>query len=425
MVILSLVMIVKNEEDRIKVSLESVKGIADNFVIMDTGSEDGTVDIIKNYCNDNKIPLHLMEKTFPQPFHYANARNVVLDYADDKGDYLILLDCNDELKDGKNLRMFIDNYNGDASAFHICQQWWNGLSSDKYYNSRLVKSKKGWRYKGAIHEYMWNPNRKPGMDLKIEGFYLYQDRTLDDDKSLKRFTRDEEVLEKEYSDNFKKISNGELKHQDPRTVFYYAQTCMCLQKSEKCYLLNRERSEMDEKEVEGFPEEKYHAFYRCAEMSKLLNHSWEESLAWYYKAFDYSTTLFTSPRAEPLYKIADYYKDKSLQLAFMYIKRCCELKFPENVVLFIDRRIYEYMRWVLLSEICLKMNEMELGKIGIINSIVAEKRDDDIKKLELFIKDKKERDTLLNTILNNGEEKKESIVVKKKGKNKNSKIIKK
>ena len=182
---------------------------------------------------------------------------------------------------------------------------------------------------------------------------------------------------------------------------------------------------MDEKEVEGFPEEKYHAFYRCAEMSKLLNHSWEESLAWYYKAFDYSTTLFTSPRAEPLYKIADYYKDKSLQLAFMYIKRCCELKFPENVVLFIDRRIYEYMRWVLLSEICLKMNEMELGKIGIINSIVAEKRDDDIKKLELFIKDKKERDTLLNTILNNGEEKKESIVVKKKGKNKNSKIIKK
>ena len=135
---IALVMMVKNENKRITVSLESVRCIVDKFVIMDTGSEDNTVEIIKNYCDKNKIELHLIERTFPSPFHYSNARNVVLDFADDKADFLLLLDCNDELKDGVNVRRFVDTYEGNSTAFHVCQEWWNGISLDKYYNIRLA-----------------------------------------------------------------------------------------------------------------------------------------------------------------------------------------------------------------------------------------------------------------------------------------------
>ena len=40
-----------------------------------------------------------------------------------------------------------------------------------------------------------------GVANRIFGFVLYQDRTLDDDKSFKRFTRDKEMLYAEYLKN--------------------------------------------------------------------------------------------------------------------------------------------------------------------------------------------------------------------------------
>lgn len=399
---LALVMMVKNETKRITVSLDSVKGIVDKFIIMDTGSTDDTVHIIKEYCETNKIKLDLLEKTVT-PFHYSKARNLILDFADDKADFLLLLDCNDELKNGGNVRRFIDNYKGVASAFHVCQEWWNGASLDKYFNIRLLKSKFGWKYNGAIHEYISNPlldqnNPKTDMVIRLEGFSLYQDRTLDDDKSIKRFSRDEEVLESEYQENIKLIKKGDLKVQDSRTVFYYGQTCMCLGKAEKAYLLYRERSTL-----EGFFEETYHAFYRCGELSRDLKHDWEESFLWYIKAYEYSTKIFDHPRAEPLYRIAEHYVDKCNEISYMYLKRCCDLKYPESAILFIDRRVYDYLRWNLMSKVGFNVNEFDIGKIACCNAIFSEKKDCDVTILEKYITDKKERDMVVKS-LKNGEQ---------------------
>ena len=47
-------MIVKNEEDNICRTLESVKDFCDLYVILDTGSEDNTINTIINYCEKNK-----------------------------------------------------------------------------------------------------------------------------------------------------------------------------------------------------------------------------------------------------------------------------------------------------------------------------------------------------------------------------------
>ncbi|MDD4930891.1 MAG: glycosyltransferase [Candidatus Colwellbacteria bacterium] len=400
---LALVMMVKNENKRIVVSLDSVKGIVDKFVIMDTGSEDNTVEIIKTYCDKNKIELHLLEKSFPPPFHYSNARNVVLDFADDKAEFLLLLDCNDELKDGPNIRRFVDSYEGRSTAFHICQEWWNGISLDKYYNIRLLKAKNGWRYKGAIHEYISNPIcdndvnkiKTDEMVSRVFGFTLYQDRTMDDDKSFKRFARDEEVLEAEYQDNIKLVKDGKILKQDSRTVFYYGQTCMCLGKNEKAYRLYRERSEL-----EGFTEERYHAYYRCGEISRVLKHNWEESFMWYHKAYEYSAKMFDVPRAEPLYRISEYYREKCIEISYMNLKRCCELKYPESAILFVDRRIYDYLRWNLMSLVGFDAKEMNIGKYSCCKAITAEKKSEDIKILEKYIPDKKERDVLVDSLKN-------------------------
>ena len=48
---LSLCMIVRNEEGRLAQCLESVRGVADEIVILDTGSADGTREIARRYTD--------------------------------------------------------------------------------------------------------------------------------------------------------------------------------------------------------------------------------------------------------------------------------------------------------------------------------------------------------------------------------------
>lgn len=396
---LALVMMIKNESKRITVTLDSVKDVTDCFVILDTGSEDDTVNIVKNYCTQNNKILHLIENVFPSPFHFSNARNAVLDFADDKADYLLLLDCNDELRGDNEMRRFIDNYKGVSSAFHICQEWWNGISLDKYFNIRLLKSKNEWRYKGAIHEYIICPKAEEQLEKtkgnkkeeqlkdkkeeqlvsRIIGFSLYQDRTKDDDKSSKRFDRDDEILKAEYK---KYIDTTSLIENDSngynRNLFYYGQTCMCLGKNETAYNLYRERSSQEN----GFVEEKYHSYFRCGEISKLLNHHWEESMIWYIKSYEYSSLIFDFPRAEPLSRLAEYYnKNKCWELSFMYLLRCCDLLYPDNAILFVDRRVYDYKRWHLMSIAAYEIKQYKIGRIACIKAIESENNDIDKNKL--------------------------------------------
>lgn len=49
---LSVCVITKNEADRIKTCLNSIKDIADEIIVLDSGSTDNTVEIIKKYTNN-------------------------------------------------------------------------------------------------------------------------------------------------------------------------------------------------------------------------------------------------------------------------------------------------------------------------------------------------------------------------------------
>ena len=51
MITISLCMIVKNEEDVIERCLKSVKNIADEIIIVDTGSKDSTKEICRRYTD--------------------------------------------------------------------------------------------------------------------------------------------------------------------------------------------------------------------------------------------------------------------------------------------------------------------------------------------------------------------------------------
>jgi hypothetical protein len=343
---IALLMMVKNENKRIKVSLNSVIGHVDCLIIHDTGSEDNTIDIIKNHCEEHKINLYLCQGEFVD---FSVSRNVSLDYADtiDNVNYLILLDTNDELRGGDNLRKFAEEYKDKKSTgFLVSQEWWSG-KCDKYFNLRFVKSREGWRYRGSVHEWMKNTKYKneedaPPIHRILENIVLFQDRTQDDNKSGKRFNRDKVLL----------LADHKNDPTDARTLFYLAQTCSCLNHLEDSLFYYKLRLEL-----EGFQEEKFHSFLRAGEVSELLNHPWYESMTWYIKAFEHSQ------RVEPLIKIVKYYQEKQNWLiAYTFSNLACSLIYPEYCILFVDKNTYDYTRWHQMGIIAYYVSHYNQGK---------------------------------------------------------------
>ena len=370
-------MIVKNEQDNILKTLESVKEFCDLFVILDTGSEDDTINIIIKYCEKIRKPLYLISYPFE---NFSITRNIAIQYANDKADYLLFMDSNDELKNyDAKIKTFIqtNQNNQKMLGFYIKQEWNTSGKIDRYFNIRLVKTKENWFYKSPVHEYITCPkveqNGTFGHVTKIEnGPFIFQDRSKDAHKSIKRFKRDKELLYNEYLKN---------KH-DSRTLFYLAQTCSCLHQYEESYKYYILRTK-----EKGFMEEIFHSYLRSAEIAQsILHHSKEEIIHLYTKALEVSCTLFNCPRAEPLVHLADIYlKSNNKLMAHMYIKQACESITPTDCSLFVDGYIYDYTRWHMLGITGFYTNEFNLGIIGCIFAYLNGKKEIDKSNLKTYI----------------------------------------
>jgi tetratricopeptide (TPR) repeat protein len=279
---------------------------------------------------------------------------VSLDFADtiENISYLLLLDTNDELRNGKDLKSTCEIWaDKPNTGFLVSQEWFSGGSYDKYYNTRLVKSRAGWRYKGSVHEYMINEQNKLPMVKLEENIVLYQDRTQDDDKSSKRYARDKVLLSKDL----------ELNPKDARSLFYIAQTCSCLGQLEESLKYYTLRGELD-----GFMEEKFHAFLRAGDIKEKLKHDWTQVLPFYMRAFE------ILPRAEPLVKIAEHYRlEKQFLLSYTFAHLACTLDYPKDAILFIEKHVYIYKRYHILGIVAYYAGFFEEGKEACLKAIEA------------------------------------------------------
>lgn len=352
---IALLMMVKNEEKCLQKSLDTIVGFVDSMVIYDTGSKDSTIEICRKHSEKHNIPLRLKEGEF---VNFSESRNVSLEFADtfEDIDYLVLLDVNDELRGGENLRKFSESVRDKVSTGFLTAQHWFSGKYDKYFNIRFVKAKSGWRYRGSIHEWMKNTSVEddkyaPPVLRMPDDIILYQDRTKDDDKTGKRFIRDKVLLLQDYKEN----------PTDPRTLFYLAQTCSCLNHLDDSFYYNKLRTKVD-----GFQEEKFHAYLRCGEISEKLGHDWYDSVAWYMKALEHSQ------RAEPYVKIAEHYKNiNKYELSFMFISQACNLKYPDHCILFVDEYCYNYTRWHILGIVGFYCDRLQEGYHGCKMAIKA------------------------------------------------------
>ena len=143
--------IVKNESETLPRSIMSIKGACDEIIVVDTGSEDNTVELAKEL---GATVLH-----FKWVNDFSKARNFAIDNA--TGDIIIFLDADEWFPtplDGE-CREFIEKSVRDGNrlfAVPFCNFDGENYSAPFFMN-RIFRNFVGLRYVNAIHEIINNP----------------------------------------------------------------------------------------------------------------------------------------------------------------------------------------------------------------------------------------------------------------------------
>lgn len=143
---LCLNMIVKNEADRIGRCLNSVLPHVSCGVILDTGSTDKTVKIIKSMFKEAGKPVVVVRGKFK---NFEQARNDALHYAAQATfayDWLLLCDADMEL--------MVQSDDAFDSLHGLCMEMIQKAGAISYNNVRLLKRGIKDAYKGVTHEYV-------------------------------------------------------------------------------------------------------------------------------------------------------------------------------------------------------------------------------------------------------------------------------
>jgi glycosyltransferase involved in cell wall biosynthesis len=137
-------MIVKNEAHVIERCLESVRPIIDHWVIVDTGSTDGTQDIIRRAMAD--LPGTLVERPWVD---FAYNRSEALKLARPNATYSLIIDADDELiiPDG----FVLPELREASYTFTIID------GPFRYTRQQLVDNARDWNYAGVLHEFLYCP----------------------------------------------------------------------------------------------------------------------------------------------------------------------------------------------------------------------------------------------------------------------------
>lgn len=182
---LSIIMIVKNEAHCLARCLESVRGIADEIVVADTGSTDDTVAIAERF---GATVLRI-----PWEDDFAKARNAAIQSA--TGDWLLHLDA-DEMLDAegaRRIRWLVDQDGSGADAVELtlanyCDEprawrWAPVRLGDPYARGRsgyiavgllrLFRNHRGFEYREPVHENITESVLEKGGKVRREDILIH------------------------------------------------------------------------------------------------------------------------------------------------------------------------------------------------------------------------------------------------------------
>ena len=333
-----LCIMVKNGGPQFEKMLLDNMAFFDRWTILDTGSTDDTLDIIRRVLVGKKKGA-----LYQEPFiNFKESRNRCLDLAGDSCKFITMLD--DTYVVNGNLRGFLNDVRGDqmSTSFTLYIQ-----SDDTVYGSnRIIKSHSGLRYIHRIHEVISDKNNVNIVIPKEVSFiddrrFDYMEKRTHDRKQL-----DLKLLYEEVEEN----------PHDPRAYYYLAQTYNLLEDYEKAFYYFTKRAEFSNS---GFVQERVDALFESARIANFkLNKSWPECEELYNKCYKADDS-----RPESLYFIGvHYYLENNIRKAFGYFKKAFEIGFPIHCQYSLKPTLSYHFLPKFLSKICYDLKEYELGK---------------------------------------------------------------
>ncbi len=297
-------MIVKNESLIIKRCLNSVKDLIDSWCIVDTGSTDDTIKIIKEELKD--IPGKLIERPW---VNFGHNRTEAYQYASEMGRWILLIDADQVLS---NKGFSINDLN-DSVDYYNLEQTSQNLT---YQNKRILNTKKDWKCIGVTHEY-WDAKSSHGKELQNLSLVDVGDGGSKTDK----FQRDLDLLRKGLKDE----------PDNSRYMFYLAQTYKDLgnyRKAYNWYDICLTKSTWDE--------EVWYCEYMKSYCLYMLKSPLSELESQVMK-----TWLLRPWRVESIYLLSKVYKDlKNWKKCYHLLKLCSTIQYPKMDLLFIEHQIY-------------------------------------------------------------------------------------
>jgi glycosyltransferase involved in cell wall biosynthesis len=190
----SLTMIVRDEEDNLPFALESVRGIFDEIVVVDTGSTDRTREIAREFG------ARVFEFTWIDDF--AAARNEALAHA--TGDYAFWLDADDvvEPPEREKLRALLDGLRTDEPAGYVvrcaCDPGPDGSGGETVVDHvRLFPLRKDVRWTYRVHEQIMPALRRAGIPVRWTDLVVRHTGYVDLALRGRKLDRDARILREE------------------------------------------------------------------------------------------------------------------------------------------------------------------------------------------------------------------------------------
>lgn len=326
-----LVMIVRNESKIIKRCLSAAKSIIDYVYIHDTGSDDNTVQEIKEWLNDNSVKGAVEFKAWK---NFGHNRTEVVKGASSylksigapiDSTWYLTIDA-DMILDGLDLfnkKILHDNRIGSIDLRQI-------NDSTHWYNKRLMRASYEWQCVGVTHEYYTCLSHPDAPSVQVENPYINDigDGGCKGDK----FYRDISYFWYDRKDD----------PDNSRNMFYLAQSFNCINEHDMAIEFYKRRINAG---TGNNIEEVYFSYLTIGDIYLKKNDE-EKAVYNYLQAYEYDPH-----KAEALYRLARYYREKGdNNKAYIFANQGRRIPYPKNRHLFVEYPIYD---WKLDYELCI------------------------------------------------------------------------
>lgn len=310
-----LTMIVRDEAHIVSEVLDATAPYVDYWVVVDTGSTDGTQDLIRSHMAQFAIPGELHERPWRD---FGHNRTEAVALSQGKADYIWMMDADDTLI---GVPQF-DELTADCYKMLIFED-----PGSYFWRRHLFRDGVPFYYQGVLHEHACCD-----VPFTLENFggefQIHSRRLGARSKDLHKWAKDAEVL----------LAHVRNHPDDERSVFFLAQSYYHARDFENARDWYARRADLG-----GWDEEVFYSLLqrgRCLAELRAQGTQVEDA---YARAWAYMPT-----RAEPLYELAYRMRVAGrYELGYLFARQAAELPAPVGNCMFVDTIVYT---WCALDE---------------------------------------------------------------------------